>query len=129
MTKACGRCGRIHPYSFICTKGKTYNGGEERKLRARNKWHEKSQQIREDAGRLCELHRSRGEYRYADLEVHHIEKLKDHPELLLEDSNLICLCQECHKEADAGRIPKQILWDIAADRIKRVSDLAKVETT
>lgn len=118
MTKACGRCGRIHPANYICTKGKTYTGGEERKLRNKHKWHVKADQVKEAAQRLCEVCRAEGRYRYEGLETHHIEKLRERPELLLEDSNLICLCQECHKKADAGLISKDYLLQLAAQRRK-----------
>ena len=116
MTKACSRCGRIHQSGYKCNAGRIYRGGDERKLRATNKWHEKARAIKEQAQSLCELCRTENRYRYDHLEVHHIEKLTDHPELLLEDSNLICLCQECHKQADAGKIDKDLLKRLAADR-------------
>lgn len=118
MTKACSRCGRIHPSGYRCNAWRTYPTTDERKLRNKNKWHEKAKQIKEEAQNLCELCRSQGRYVYNDLEVHHIEKLTDHPELLLEDSNLICLCQNCHKQADAGKISKELLQRLAAERRK-----------
>lgn len=31
-------------------------------------------------------------------DVHHIKELKEHPELNLEDDNLISLCVECHNK-------------------------------
>lgn len=31
-------------------------------------------------------------------EVHHIKELKEHPELALEDDNLISLCSKCHNK-------------------------------
>ncbi|MCI5919072.1 MAG: HNH endonuclease [Roseburia sp.] len=31
-------------------------------------------------------------------EVHHIEELKEHPELALDDNNLISLCTQCHNK-------------------------------
>ena len=116
MTRACSRCGRIHPDGYRCQAWKVYAGGDERKLRNRNKWHEKARQIKEAAQSLCEVCRREGRYRYDNLEIHHIEKLTERPDLLLEDSNLVCLCQECHKAADAGKIAKDYLHSIAAQR-------------
>ena len=29
-------------------------------------------------------------------EVHHIKELKEHPELALDDDNLVSLCTQCH---------------------------------
>ena len=39
-------------------------------------------------------------------EVHHIQELKEHPELGLEDDNLISLCTQCHNLRH-GRAPKR----------------------
>lgn len=116
MYKACSRCGRIHPASFICNKGKVYAGGEERKLRNKYAWALKSQQIREDSQNLCAVCRDIGVYTYDNLEVHHIEKLAEHPEKLLDDDNLICLCVEHHKQADRGELDKDYLKKLAQGR-------------
>jgi 5-methylcytosine-specific restriction protein A len=39
-------------------------------------------------------------------EVHHIQELKEHPELALEDDNLVSLCISCHNLRH-GRAPKK----------------------
>lgn len=114
--KACSRCGKIHKQGFNCTKGKIYQGGEERKLRNTYKWEKKSQEIRDRSNRLCAVCRDLGIYTYNDIEVHHIEKVKDRPDLLLVDENLICLCQEHHKQADKGEIDKEYLKSLADRR-------------
>lgn len=116
MYKACSRCGKLHPKNYICTKGKVYKGGDDRKLRKTFAWTQKSLEIRERANNLCERCRAQGRYIYEGVEVHHIEKLAEHPELLLEDSNLVCLCQRCHKMADNGEIPKDELRQLVAIR-------------
>lgn len=109
MYKACGRCGKIHKWGYTCTKGKEYKGGEERKLRNTYKWEKKSKEIRAGANWLCAVCRDNGIYTYNDLEVHHIEKLRERPDLLLDDENLICLCREHHKQADSGELSKDYL--------------------
>ena len=119
MYKACSRCGRMHPSTYICNvnKGKrTYVGGEERKLRSSNKWTEKSKEIREKANYLCEVCRDQGRYTYNDLEVHHITKVKEDSTMLLDNDNLICLCQFHHKEADKGQLTKDYLLRLAQER-------------
>lgn len=40
------------------------------------------------------------------VDVHHIKELKEHPELALEDDNLISLCVPCHNIRH-GREPKK----------------------
>jgi 5-methylcytosine-specific restriction endonuclease McrA len=116
MLKACSRCGKIHPYSYQCTKGKVYRGGEERKLRSSYQWKKKSEDIRQKAGYLCEYCKTENRYTYRNLEVHHIEKVREDPSLLLDDYNLICLCTECHKKADAGTLDADFLRELARKR-------------
>ena len=116
MFKSCSRCGKIHPTSFVCTKNKTYNGGEERKLRRLNAWTKKSLEIRERANYLCEVCKTKGVYTYDGLEVHHIHKVKNNPELLLDNYNLITLCVECHKQADKGKLSTEYLEELARIR-------------
>lgn len=68
---------------------------------------------------MCEVCRDQGVYTYDGLEVHHIRKLKDAPDLLLDDRNLICLCTYHHKEADAGRISVDYLTKLVNGREER----------
>ena len=93
-----------------------YVGGNERKLRSLNKWTEKSKEIRDSAHYLCEVCKDEGTLTYNNLEVHHIEKLTDSPDLLLDNNNLICLCQFHHKEADDGSLDKRYLKRLARQR-------------
>lgn len=119
---ACSRCGKIHPKGYVCKVGvqkKRYKYSyAEAKLRSKSVWTEKSKQVREDAHYLCEVCKDKGIYNYRNVEVHHIEKLKDRPDLLIEDSNLICLCKDCHRLADAGMIDKNYLKQLALKRIR-----------
>ena len=119
MYKACSRCGKIHKSGYECNVGKVYQGGEERRLRSKYVWAKKSKAIREKANHLCEVCRDNGVYTYDGLEVHHIEKVKDAPAMLLDDSNLVCLCVEHHKQADNGQIDSEYLKQLA---IKRETD-------
>ena len=116
MYKACGRCGKIHDSRFKCTQGKQYKTTQERKMRSLNAWTEKSLEIRERANYLCEVCRDEGCYTSQGLEVHHIEKVKDRGELLLEDGNLICLCYRHHKQADRGQLSADYLRQLASAR-------------
>lgn len=119
MYKTCSRCGKIHPFDYKCNVGKVYKGGEERTLRNTYAWEKKSKQIREKAQHLCEVCRREGRLTYNNLEVHHIIKVKDNTSLLLDDLNLVCLCQEHHKKADKGLIDADYLRKIADDREKK----------
>ena len=109
---------KIHPYEYKCNAGRIWkrSDDEEAKLRSSHSWYKKSNQIREASKFLCAVCLDKGIHTYNNLEVHHIEKLHDAPDRLLDDDNLICLCRDCHKEADAGRIAKDYLVKLAATR-------------
>ena len=116
MFKSCSKCGKIHDTKYICNVGRTFTGGDERKLRSKYSWTKKSEEIRERANYLCEVCRDQGIFTYENLEVHHITKVKDDSTKLLENENLICLCQEHHKQADNGEIDKNYLINLAKVR-------------
>ena len=76
----------------------------------------KAKEIKESSKWLCALCLEEGRYNYNDLEVHHITKLKDNAEGLLDNYNLICLCKRHHERADAGLENPEKLRKIARDR-------------
>lgn len=116
MYKSCSRCGKIHSTSYKCYANRPIRNDNESKLRNKNKWHEKSLEIREASNYLCAICKDERRYNYDKLEVHHIEKLKERPDRLLDNYNLVCLCSEHHKLADAGKIDKDYLFKLAKDR-------------
>lgn len=116
MQKACPKCGKIHSFGLNCTP-KTYRGGDERKLRNRYSWARKSKEIREKANFLCEACLDEGVLTYDNLSVHHIKKLSLYGEkVLLDNYNLVCLCEKHHKDADDGKIDPKYLEQLAKDR-------------
>ena len=117
MFKTCAKCGKIHPYNKRCFIG-DYVKDKESKARSTYAWRTKAEQIKEDANYLCEVCKDKGIYTYEGLEVHHIVKLRDAPDRLLDDSNLICLCEACHKLADKGLITQDKLFRLAQGRMK-----------
>lgn len=119
MYRACSRCGKIHPANVSCSKGRTYSGGEERRLRSSWAWNKKSREIRDKAQHLCEVCRDQGRYTHDHLEVHHIQKVSEHPERLLDDNNCICLCVEHHKDADAHALSDEYLYMLVHKREER----------
>lgn len=116
MYKSCSKCGKIHDTKYKCNVGRTFTGGEERKLRSLYSWTKKSEEIRERANHLCEVCRDKGIITFKDIEVHHIVKVKDDKSKLLDNENLICLCQEHHKQADKGEIDTDYLRKLAKAR-------------
>lgn len=121
MYKACSRCGKIHDTRYHCTHNKIYQvqTTEERQLRSTGKWKKKSLDIRTQAQYLCEVCRDQGRLTYEGVEVHHIEKIRARPDLLLDDNNLICLCVDHHRQAEAGVLNKDYLRTLAERRQKK----------
>lgn len=116
MYKSCSRCGKIHDSNYKCNVGRLYNGGDERALRSKHAWHKKAKEIKHKANHLCEVCRTQGTYTYTNLEVHHIDKVRENPDRLLDDDNLICLCVTHHKQADKGNIDKGFLIELVRKR-------------
>lgn len=119
MFKSCSKCGKIHDSRYKCNASKRFFiGGNERKLRSKYSWTKKSEEIRERANYLCEVCRDKGIITHDNLEVHHIVKLVDDESKLLENENLVCLCQEHHKQADRGELDSNYLKELARQREK-----------
>lgn len=117
MWKSCGKCGKIHDANYKCKAGRiTRPKADDQRFRSTNKWTEKSKDIRERSNWLCAVCRDEGELTTEGLEVHHIEKLTDAPELGLDDENLVCLCKRHHELADDGKIDPDYLRDLARQR-------------
>lgn len=117
MLKSCSRCGKIHPTNYKCNAWREWKRYDESELRDTYKWKKKSAQIRAEANFLCEVCKDTGVYTYDNLEVHHIVKIKDDKDLLLEDSNLICLCHMHHTMADEGTLDAEYLKSLVRKRI------------
>ena len=120
MFKSCSRCGKIHKAGQMCAYKRIPSEENEKKLRSRYAWTIKSQQIRERANHLCEVCRDEGVYTFGGIEVHHIVKVKEDERLLLDDSNLICLCKRHHMKADNGEIDRDYLRKLARQRDTKI---------
>lgn len=116
--KSCSKCGKIHPRGAKCEVGRKYDSTAERKARSTWAWTKKAKQIKDDALGLCEVCKAQGVYTYDGLEVHHITKLKDDLNGLLDDDNLITLCVYHHKQADDGELSADYLKDLVKERRK-----------
>ena len=117
MYKSCSRCGKIHSTKYKCNAGRVKRVlTDDMKLRNLNAWHIKAEEIKERSRYLCAICEEEGVYTYDNLETHHIEKLRDNPERLLDNYNLICLCKEHHIKADEGKIDKEHLFKLAKER-------------
>ena len=118
--KSCSKCGKIHARGYKCNAGRTYAKTDESRLRSTSAWTRKAKQIKDDAMGLCEVCKAHGGYTYDKLETHHIVKLKDDPNGLLDDDNLVTLCTYHHKQADKGEIKAEYLKRLVKERRKNV---------
>jgi 5-methylcytosine-specific restriction endonuclease McrA len=117
MLRSCSKCGRIHDINFKCNGGGRLPKTNEQALRRRTSWTNKSRDIRERSKYLCAVCLDQGNARADDdIEVHHIRKLRDYPEGLLEDENLIALCTFHHKQADNNELDTDYLRELAKKR-------------
>ena len=102
--KVCGSCGKIYE-GVRCQCKKTAfemrnaNFSSKDDLIHSTAWRKKRMQIIKRDGFAC----MRCFIKYniinsEDLTVHHILSRKNHPDLMFEDSNLVCLCSTCNKQ-------------------------------
>lgn len=80
--------------------------GREHDFYCSSVWHHKRDEILQRDRHECQICKSRGKYKRADL-VHHVLHLKDRPDLALVDTypgedgqehrQLISVCKECHE--------------------------------
>lgn len=114
--KACSRCGKVHSTNYKCNHNRDKKDTETRKLRQKNIWHKKSEEVRKASNYICSVCRAEGRYTHTGLEVHHITPIEEDRDRLLDNYNLICLCQEHHKQAEIGKIDKDYLYQLARER-------------
>lgn len=118
MKRSCPYCGRIHDSKYDCGRRprRRYTRRPEEQGRYTDAWKRKSAEIRRQSHYLCAVCLARGVLTYDDLSVHHIVKLTERPDLLLDDDNLVCLCRAHHEMADRGQLPTGYLTSLARAR-------------
>lgn len=116
--KACPYCGRIHERGYRCPRKPVHKTERTEAERGRytKAWRDKAKEIKERSRYLCAACLADGVYTYDTLEVHHIVPLRERPDLLLDDDNLICLCRRHHEMAESGGIPQQDLYKMVEKR-------------
>lgn len=109
LYKACSRCGRIHDHNHKCyANSKNYykHDPEIRKFRNSRAWRKKAEEIKERDKYLCQVCLKKNIINTRDLSVHHITPASESQVLRLENSNLITVCEKCHKLCEVGKIPR-----------------------
>ena len=106
----------MHSTTYKCNHNRDKKDTEASRLRSKSNWQSKRDEIKKASNYLCSVCKEQNIFTYDGLEVHHITKIEEDKERLLDNYNLICLCQEHHKQADAGKIDKEYLYKLARDR-------------
>ncbi len=115
MLKACSKCGRIHPYNYVCTKYIRANT-EATNIRSKSRWHKKAEEIKEHSKYLCQVCKDNGIYTYNNLEAHHIIPINEDSTKAFDNYNILCVCSSCHKECECGKIPRTYQLKLARER-------------
>lgn len=111
--KTCTYCRKIHDDKKKCTAKKGYyrekysryeKDKDYIKFIKSKQWFDKSQEIKLLDSHCCLVCKSLGLISPIYLEVHHIVKFRNDSSLKLENSNLITLCVNHHKQADNNKI-------------------------
>lgn len=117
MLRSCVYCGRMHPVGMTCPKKPARQfdkSSRAAKFRSSSAWKKKSQEIRRRDMGLCRVCLVEGVIETHGIEVHHIIPLEENFDMRLEDNELISLCTAHHKDAEAGRISREQLEELAA---------------
>lgn len=121
MLKSCPYCGRIHKKGEQCPYKKPVDYVKKDMyydFRNSSRWQYKRDEIKDRDLYLCQacllnLTGTKKRLNGEELEVHHIEKLRDKFDKRLDNENLITLCKYHHKLADMGQIDAELLKKIA----------------
>ncbi len=123
MLKSCQYCQKIHDSKYDCRKKppKINNRSANDRFRYTSAWQQKRRDIRERDRYLCQvcirkLYGTTRQFNSESLSVHHANKLNDAYDRRLDDSNLLTLCEQHHRMADDGTIPKEQILAIIAEQ-------------
>ena len=118
--KYCGVTTRGHrcPYR---PKEKPKESTEQRRFRNSQAWIKKSAEIKTKSRYLCEVcmedkYNTINQFNFDKLETHHIEPIGENYGRRLDNYNLVVLCQQHHKMAEKGDIPRDYLFKLAEKR-------------
>ena len=115
MLRACPYCGRIHGRRFDCGKRPMRKRAKQQDaFRSTAQWQRRRDSVRARDGNLCRACLAAGRLTYSGLSVHHIEPLEEAWDLRLDEGNLITLCGYHHELAEAGKLPRAMLHELAA---------------
>lgn len=125
MLKSCQYCQKIHDSKYDCGKKprKMNRRSVHDRFRYTSAWQQKRESIKERDRYLCQicirnLYDTVRQFNSENLSVHHANKLNDSYDQRLDDNNLLTLCEQHHKMADDGTIPKEQILSIIQEQQK-----------
>lgn len=119
--KTCTYCHKIHDVKMKCKAKRGYYRDKNTRYKKdkdyikfikSKQWHEKSQEVKLLDSHCCLVCKSLGLISPVYLEVHHIVKVRNDSSLALDNSNLITLCVNHHKQADSNKIQASELYSL-----------------
>lgn len=123
MLRSCQYCQKIHDSKYDCGKKppKINKRSTNDRFRYTAAWQQKRRDIRERDRYLCQvcirkLYGTTRQFNSENLSVHHANKLNDAYDQRLDDNNLLTLCEQHHKMADDGTIPKEQILAIIREQ-------------
>lgn len=116
----CRYCMKIHDREFECASKKKHKRMKQQARRNDKRykvyndcyntmrWKKVREQVLTDANYCCEICMEIGKINYTDIQVHHIEKVKDNIEKMYDIDNLLVVCREHHRAIE-GMGKREIL--------------------
>ncbi|MDB8794283.1 HNH endonuclease signature motif containing protein [Romboutsia sp. 1001216sp1] len=125
----CKHCMKIHDREYECGSKKKHRRMKQQARRNDNRykvyndcyntsrWKKVREQVLKDANYMCEVCMELGKINYTDIQVHHVEKVKNNVERMYDIDNLIVVCREHHN----------IIENMTADEIINYVENLKLE--
>ena len=131
MLKACKYCGKVHDTHYDCGRKPIRNRKRVRDsksyyFRRSDAWTQKSQEIRERDGYLCQicirkLYNTLRQFNYDTLSVHHIVPINEDYDKRLDNDNLLTVCRMHHEMCEEGTISRLEQLEIAKEQEEKPS--------
>ena len=125
----CKHCLKVHDREHECDAKKKHRRMKQQARRNDNRykvyndcyntsrWKKVREQVLKDSNYMCEVCMELGKLNHEDIQVHHVEKVKNNVEKMYDIDNLIVVCREHHN----------IIEEMTADEIINYVENLKLE--
>ncbi|MCR1848266.1 HNH endonuclease [Paeniclostridium sordellii] len=116
----CQHCTKIHDRDYECDEknkhkiSKRISRYNDERYKVYNdcyntrQWKRVREEVLKDNNYMCEVCRELGKLNYIDIQVHHIDKVKNNKEKMYDKDNLIVVCRDHHRDIE-GMNEKEIV--------------------